>query len=157
MKKELVVFLIILFSTGLVSSAVVSHKATEVLMPDGITTLAQVVPSGAEICTNVNGKCPTGKWSSSTIPGDIYYSGDVGIGTSTPQAALNIAADGTSQMWITGKTNPNQRLYIGYNTISNYGSIPSNIIRRHLSISIAEPKWGKCWHWHNRPRSKTRG
>jgi hypothetical protein len=49
--------------------------------------------------------------------------GSLGIGTWSPSAPLTVAADGTAQLLIQGKTNPAYQLWLGYNTSSNYGWI----------------------------------
>lgn len=52
-----------------------------------------------------------------------YVAGDVGIGTNSPVSPLQIAGDGSYQFHISGATNPNRRLRMGYDTNYNYGAI----------------------------------
>ncbi len=57
-----------------------------------------------------------------------YFGGNVGIGTTGPAAKLHIVGDAVdgwnaSQLRITGATNGNYKLNIGYNTTSNFGEI----------------------------------
>ncbi|MFH1802706.1 MAG: hypothetical protein ABH864_04650 [archaeon] len=115
--------------------AEVSHGAGQINMPGG-GTLESVLgsfPPGTQICTSAlsgDGNCidSQGKWNDGVAAGDIYYGGGkVGIGTNTPPGNLTISSDGSYQLWITGKTDPNQRLYIGYNTASNYGAIQATL------------------------------
>ena len=53
--------------------------------------------------------------------------GSVGVGAPATLSALQITGDdsawGGGQLHVTGATNPNYRLRLGYNTTSNYGSI----------------------------------
>lgn len=57
------------------------------------------------------------------ISGAGIFGGNVGIGTTAPGARLQVTADGTFQTWLTGSTNPNNRLYLGYDTTGDFGSI----------------------------------
>jgi hypothetical protein len=58
-------------------------------------------------------------------------SGNVGIGTASPLARLNAQADNNNselgQIVVSGATNSNKRLSLGFNTTSNYGFVQSII------------------------------
>ena len=58
-------------------------------------------------------------------------SGNVGIGTASPLARLNAQADNNNsdlgQLIVSGATNSNKRLSLGFNTTSNYGFVQSII------------------------------
>lgn len=74
-----------------VSLAAVSHSADQVIMPGG-GTLADLVPQGVTMCTSATsgGDCidNVGPWSGTP---DIHYTaGNVGIGTTDPQALLHV-------------------------------------------------------------------
>ena len=56
----------------------------------------------------------------------LLNGGNVGIGTVAPGYKLTVAADGTgggNQIVVQGATNSNNRLYIGYDTGSNYARL----------------------------------
>ena len=61
----------------------------------------------------------------------ITDAGNVGIGTASPLARLNAQADNNNsdlgQLIVSGATNSNKRLSLGFNTTSNYGFVQSII------------------------------
>jgi Chaperone of endosialidase len=61
----------------------------------------------------------------------IDSSGNVGIGSSSPLSRLNVQSDNNTndlgQLIISGNTNSNKRLSVGFNTTSNYGFMQSLI------------------------------
>jgi hypothetical protein len=69
--------------------------------------------------------------SNAYMPGSGIWnsSGNVGIGTTVPLSKLNVQADNTSSDWqqgqivISGASNSNQRLYLGYDTVNDRGFI----------------------------------
>jgi hypothetical protein len=85
-----------------------------------------------------------GPWT--TLGNNIYNknSGNVGIGTANPAGKLSVQGDanGTSrasQIYVTGNTNPNQKLYIGINT--NNGATSGD----YASIEYLQ----EMQHWGN--------
>jgi hypothetical protein len=62
------------------------------------------------------------QWTSSGT--NIYNTniGNVGVGTSSPISKLNVQSDDL-QLQLTGTSDSNKRLRLGYNTVGNYGSI----------------------------------
>lgn len=72
----------------------------------------------------------------------ITTTGNVGIGTSTPSRKLTVVADGaiggTEQVFITGETDVNNQLRIGYDTSTNVGviqAITAGTAYRSLTLS----------------------
>jgi intein/homing endonuclease len=84
-----------------------------------------------------------------TVGGAVLasVSGEVGIGATSPEAKLHIQADGTpasdwntAQLRISGSTNTNYRLNIGYDTTSNLGVIQAgeaSVAYRNLALNPA--------------------
>jgi len=84
-----------------------------------------------------------------TLAGAVLasVSGNVGIGATSPNAKLHIQADGTpasdwntAQLRISGSTNTNYRLNIGYDTTSNLGVIQAGehgVVYRNLALNPA--------------------
>ncbi|MEM4662727.1 MAG: hypothetical protein QXM75_01770 [Candidatus Diapherotrites archaeon] len=80
-----------------------------------------------------------------TSGNNIYYNqGNVGIGTSTPGTKLHIQADGIWQdsssgvFRISGSTNPNYRLHMGYDTTNNFGwinAVEAGVAGRNLILN----------------------
>jgi len=77
-------------------------------------------------------------WTSSTNLGNSSFfqtSGKVGLGTTAPVGLLNVAGDGAvsvnysglSQVFVSGKTNTNQRLALAYDTVNNLGLVQAFI------------------------------
>ena len=62
------------------------------------------------------------QWTASGINISNSNTGNVGIGTGSPISKLTVQSDDL-QFQLTGSTDANKRLRLGYNTVGNYGSI----------------------------------
>jgi hypothetical protein len=76
----------------------------------------------------------------------IDSSGNVGIGTASPLARLNAQADNNNsdlgQLIVSGATNSNKRLSLGFNTTSNYGFVQSIIAGDNYYPLVLQPTAG---------------
>jgi len=79
----------------------------------------------------------------------IDTSGNVGIGTTTPDQKLSVVKDvvsgnsgDTGQLALTGATNANKRLNLGYDTTGNYGFIEAAIVSANWSNLILQKTGG---------------
>jgi len=76
----------------------------------------------------------------------ITDSGNVGIGTASPLARLNAQADNNNsdlgQLIVSGATNSNKRLSLGFNTTSNYGFVQSLIAGDNYYPLVLQPTAG---------------
>jgi len=78
----------------------------------------------------------------------ITNAGKVGIGTTSPSTNLNIAANTTEnglttgQFQITGSTNANQRLVLGYDTTNDFGFIEAGIAGSLVKNIVLDPHGG---------------
>ncbi|MFH1802138.1 MAG: hypothetical protein ABH864_01665 [archaeon] len=97
MKKRLLIALILMCSAFSANAAVVSHNANQVFFDDGdsLKTKFDSISSG--------------QWSEGTITaGDIYYiGGDVGIGTTSPNAKLEVATPSAGPTVVLGRLSDN--------------------------------------------------
>ena len=95
----------------------------------------------------------------------ILGNGNVGIGTTSVNGKLQIAADETgfghtnnyAQLEITGATDPRKRLSIGYNTTSNVGFIQAITNTASFDNLALNPLRRICRHWHHQPYRKILG
>jgi hypothetical protein len=62
------------------------------------------------------------QWTTNGTNISSTNTGNVGIGTASPISKLNVQSDAL-QLQLTGATDANKRLRLGYNTVDNYGSI----------------------------------
>ncbi|MFI5161968.1 MAG: hypothetical protein ACHQHN_11860 [Sphingobacteriales bacterium] len=79
----------------------------------------------------------------------IDVMGNIGIGTTTPNAKLHVAADANTsgapdnaQFYITGLASPGKRLSLAYNTSSNYGEIQAQAFGGSYSSLNLNPNGG---------------
>lgn len=76
----------------------------------------------------------------------ILSGGGVGIGTTTPATKLVVSGDdaalGSEQLYLTGVTDPRQRLRLGYNTTSSYGVIQAVTINSSFDPLSINPSGG---------------
>ena len=73
-------------------------------------------------------------------------SGNVGIGTASPLARLNVQADNNNsdsgQLIVSGATSSSKRLSLGFNTTSNYGFVQSIIAGDNYYPLVLQPTAG---------------
>jgi hypothetical protein len=78
----------------------------------------------------------------------VGSNGNVGIGTTSPTTNLDVSANAnenglmTGQFHITGTTNPNQRLVLGYDTTNNFGFIEAGIAGSFAKNIVLDPHGG---------------
>lgn len=80
----------------------------------------------------------------------VSQAGNVGIGTTTPAELLHIAGDNDftgstnsdSQLRISGASDPNQRLLVGFNTTSNFGYLQATKLGVGFKSLILNPLGG---------------
>lgn len=68
----------------------------------------------------------------------ITSSGDVGIGTTTPNVPLHVASDDADKLFLTGSSNPLDQLRIGFNHTNDYAyirALESGVAVRPLALN----------------------
>jgi hypothetical protein len=95
----------------------------------------------------VSASLVSGQWLHAQSTGlFVNSSNNVGIGTTTPSTNLDVSANvtegglTTGQLHLTGNTNPNQRLVLGYDTTNDFGFIEAGIAGTAVKNLVLAPR-----------------